>query len=250
MTRTANSGYGIIRFDDGRGPVGPNEKGIIVATSEDRVAGWLRDLLLPAVRRAHSLRYAVTESEFDSLVRMSGMVTAFIETGFFGEAMIGCLDRLRKLRPKLRIVLFTVSADIQPDEIARYLYWGGGGFISLRDRPEQVEEQIKAVFEGGNRIPENILLRMREYDLLPDIEPYLTHQEIEIIRCFAREKTGRETARCLKISRSTVNKHLNNIYDKFGIHNIVGLLKLAVTQGILTEDELRSCRFQAKKAVA
>jgi DNA-binding NarL/FixJ family response regulator len=218
------------------------EKGIIIATNEDKVTEWLRGLLLPCMRRVHTLRYATTAKEFDLLVRMPGMVMAFIEIGFFGEAMIGCLDRLRKLRPQLRIVLFTVSG-IPPHEAARYMYWSGGYFISLRDRLERIEGQFKALFEGKKQIQEDILLGIRDYDRLPTIPPHLTHQEIEIVRCMAWEKTVKETAYCLKVSVRTVNNHLGNIYRKFGIHNMVGVLKLAVTQGILPVDELLSYRF-------
>jgi len=243
MTRTTNSGYCTVRLDDNRqGPVGLAEKGIIIATNEDKVTEWLRGLLLPCMRRVHTLRYAKTAKELDSLVRMPGMVMAFIEIGFFGEAMIGCLDRLRKLRPKLRIVLFTVS-DILPYEAARYVYWSGGGYISLRDRPERIERRLKAMFENREYIPKCLLLSMRDYDHLPSIPPHLTHQEIEIVRCMAQEKTIEEMTYCLKVSVRTVDTHLGNIYRKFGIRNRVGVLKLAVTQGILPIEELRSYRF-------
>ena len=243
MTRTTNSGYCTVRFDDNRqGPVGLTEKGIIIATNEDKITEWLRGLLLPCMRRVHTLRYATTAKEFDSLVRMPGMVMAFIEIDFFGEAIIGCLERLRKLRPQLRIVLFTVSG-ISPYEAARYVYWSGGGYISLRDRPERIEERLKAMFESREYIPEGLLLGIRDYDLLPTIPPHLTHKEVEIVRCIAQEKEDLEMAYCLQVSIRTVNKHLDNIYRKFGIRNRVGVLKLAVTQGILSVEELRSYRF-------
>jgi len=243
MTRTTNSGYCTVRLDDNRqGPVGLAEKGIIIATNEDKVTEWLKGLLLPCMRRVHTLRYAKTAKEFDSLVRMPGMVMAFIEIDFFGEAIIGCLERLRKLRPQLRIVLFTVSG-IPSYEAARYVYWSGGGYISLRDRPERIEERLKAMFESREYIPKCILLGIKDYDLLPTIPPHLTHKEVEIVRCIAQEKTIKEMTYCLKVSVRTVNNHLGNIYRKFGIHNMVGVLKLAVTQGILPIDELRSCCF-------
>jgi DNA-binding NarL/FixJ family response regulator len=243
MTRTTNSGYCTVRLDDNRqGPVGLAEKGIIIATNEDKVTEWLKGLLLPCMRRVHTLRYATTAKEFDSLVRMPGVEMALIEIGFFGEAMIGCLDRLRKLRSQLRIVLFTVSG-ILPYEAARYVYWSGGGFISLRDRPERIEGRLKAMFESREYIPEDILLGIRDYDHLPTISPHLTHQEIEIVRCMAQEKTVKEMTYCLKVSVRTVDTHLANIYRKFGIRNRVGILKLAVTQGILAIEELRSYRF-------
>ena len=65
----------------------------------------------------------------------------------------------------------------------------------------------------------------------------------------AREKTIKETAHYLKVSVITVNNHIGNIYRKFGIHNMVGVLKLAVTWGILPEKELYSYRFKSMEPV-
>jgi DNA-binding CsgD family transcriptional regulator len=243
MTRTTNSGNSIVRLDDKHGQIGPNEKGIIIATSENRVAEWLRELVVPYMRRPHVLRYAETERMLNSLVQMSGMVMAFIEIGFFGEAMLACLDRLRKYYPKLRIILFTITG-IPSNEAARYMYWSGGDFISLRDRPERIEERLEAIFEGRKQMLDALLLDMKNYDRLLGIPPYLTHQEVEIVRYIAQEKTDKEMTHCLKVSLRTLNYHLGSIYRKFGIRNRVGILKLAVTRGILPEKELWSCRLE------
>ena len=245
MTRTINSGFGIVRFNDRQGLLGPNEKGVIIATGESRVAEWLRDYVQPCMGRQYVLRCAETASIFNTLVHIPGMAMVFIEVGFFGDAMIGVLNRLKKQYPKLQLVLFTVS-DIPLEGLARYLYWGDGSFISLRDEPEELRRHVKVIFEGGKRAPEDLLKAMRDYDGLSMIEPYLTHTEIEVVRFVAQEKTRKEIAYCLKISDSTVKNHLDSIRRKFGIHNMVGILKLAVMQGILPENELRSCRFMGK----
>jgi DNA-binding CsgD family transcriptional regulator len=243
MTRTTNSGNSIVRLDDKHGQIGPNEKGIIIATSENRVAEWLRELIVPYMRRPHVLRYAETERTLNSLVQMSGMVMAFIEIGFFGEAALACLDRLRKYYPKLRIILFTITG-IPSDEAARYMYWSGGGFITLRDRQERIEERLEAIFEGRKQMLDPLLQDMKNYDRLLGIPPHLTHQEVEIVRYIAQEKTDKEMTHCLKVSLRTLNYHLGSIYRKFGIRNRVGILKLAVTRGILPEKELWTRRLE------
>jgi DNA-binding CsgD family transcriptional regulator len=79
------------------------------------------------------------------------------------------------------------------------------------------------------------------------IEPYLTHKEIEVVRCIAQEKTRNETAKCLNISDKTLFNHLRNIRRKFGVRNVIGILKIAVAQGILPEKELRMCRLKSHR---
>jgi len=72
-----------------------------------------------------------------------------------------------------------------------------------------------------------------DYDSPYGIPPHLTYREIEIDHCIVCEKTIKETVYCLKISARTVNNHLNNIYRKFGIYNIVGVFKLVGITGDL-----------------
>jgi DNA-binding CsgD family transcriptional regulator len=42
----------------------------------------------------------------------------------------------------------------------------------------------------------------------------------------------------LMVSRRTVQNHICNIYRKFGIRNMVGVLKQAVSKGIFPVEEL------------
>jgi len=72
---------------------------------------------------------------------------------------------------------------------------------------------------------------------LPGIDPHLTHREIEIIHCSLEGKTVLETAPVLMLSRSTIQNHKFSIYRKFWIRNMAGVLKLAVSKGILTVEE-------------
>jgi DNA-binding CsgD family transcriptional regulator len=46
----------------------------------------------------------------------------------------------------------------------------------------------------------------------------LTAREREILGWVARGKTNPEIARVLWISPGTVRKHLENVYDKLGVH--------------------------------
>jgi DNA-binding NarL/FixJ family response regulator len=75
------------------------------------------------------------------------------------------------------------------EEMARYLCWSGGSFIFLRDKSEEIERQLTTVSEGRIRSLGDVLRCMRDYERLPRIEPYLSRQEIEVVRCMACGKT-------------------------------------------------------------
>jgi DNA-binding NarL/FixJ family response regulator len=186
------------------------------------------------------VRQAETEGEFETLLKMARMVMAFVEAGFFGEKTIACLERIRKEKPRLRVVLFSVSARTG-DETRRYLWQGADNFISLREKPELVREQMKTVFNDYDRMSKRTLSKTREHNRLSGIPPHLTVQEVAVCRYAAREKERKEIAVCLGVSVKTVDNHLHSIRRKFRKRNMVGILKVAVSAGILSPEELM-CR--------
>jgi DNA-binding CsgD family transcriptional regulator len=97
---------------------------------------------------------------------------------------------------------------------------------------------MKIIFDGYDNISERTLAGVWEYSRLPGIPPHLTVQEVEVCRYAAREKERKEISACLGISVRTVDNHLSSIRQKFGKYNMVGILKIAVSLGILSLDEL------------
>ena len=208
------------------------EKGIIIATREKRVAEWVNEYIKPGIDNRYTLRYATNENEFEILAKLSRMVMAFIEVDFFGEEIIAQLSFLRKLCPHLQIILFSVF-DTPPEDTGRYMCLGADSFISLRDEPDQIREQIKTILKGLNTVSADVLDGIREYNRLSLMPPHFTPQEIEIIRCIAREKSIKETAIILGITTHTVTNYLYRLRRKCGVNNMVGLVKAGFTAGIL-----------------
>jgi DNA-binding NarL/FixJ family response regulator len=85
---------------------------------------------------------------------------------------------------------------------------------------------------------ERTLNKTREHNRLSGIPPHLTVQEVTVCRYAAREKERKEIASYLGICVKTVDNHLHSIRRKFRKRNMVGILKVAVSAGILSPDEL------------
>jgi DNA-binding CsgD family transcriptional regulator len=217
--------------------IGLTETGIIIATQEKRIADWIGEYIKGVISARHALRYAGTEDEFSGLVQLPRMAIAFIEVDFFGEEIIAQLSYLRKLYSGLQIVLFSVS-DVQPEDSGRYVWWGGGSFVCLRDTPDQIREQIKNIIKGLNSVSADTLDGIREYNLLSAKPPHFTPREIEIIRCTAKGKTITETAAILGIDTDTVRNYRAMMFKKCGVNNMVGLVKAGFTVGILMIKDL------------
>jgi DNA-binding NarL/FixJ family response regulator len=224
-----------------RGAVTMNRKGVIVATGERLIFDWLCRYLQKVIDSRYVLIHASNESDFSTYVQRQGITIVFVETVFFGEAVIGNLDFLSKQYPSLRFVFFTVS-DFPSDAAGRYLCWGGDSFISLRDTENRILKRLKIIFEGKYLVPQNVQKEIAEYSRISEIPPHLTGRECEIVRLIAREKEAKEMASLLKISKRTVDNHLHNIRKKFGVKKDAGILKLAVSRGILPVEELMAYR--------
>ncbi|MDR2717400.1 MAG: LuxR C-terminal-related transcriptional regulator [Treponema sp.] len=224
-----------------KGYRGLGAKMVIVASDNRSVQDWIYRYLERYEQKGYAFYLVERESDFSEYAGKADTVMAFVEDIFFGERTVGMLDYIRKQYPKLRLALFSAST-LPLGVAARYLCWSMGSYLSLRDNDREIRESVEAVFGKQQAVPSYLKDSLDEYGRLPEIKPHLTHREIEIVRCAVEGKNGRETASVLMLSRRTVQNHISNIYQKFGIHNMVGILKLAVSKGILPVEELMGFR--------
>ena len=233
-TRTVTSNIASVTYM-GRRSLGA--KMVIVASDNRNVHEWIYRYLEPYEARGYAFYKVENESYFSEYAGKADAAMAFVEDIFFGDRTLGRLDYIRKQYPKLRLVLFSVSK-FPLDTAARYLCWSLGSYLSLRDGEGEIRETVEAVFGKRQVFPSYLKGSVVEHGRLIDIEPYLTHREIEIVRCIVAGKTAKETSSILMLSLRTVKNHVYNIYRKFGIRNMVGVVKLAVSKGILPVHEL------------
>lgn len=64
-------------------------------------------------------------------------------------------------------------------------------------------------------------------------QPSITPREKEVLVLICQEFTNPEIAEKLNISRRTVDTHRNNLLQKLGVRNTVGLIKYALQKGLL-----------------
>lgn len=73
---------------------------------------------------------------------------------------------------------------------------------------------------------------LREAPLAPPPVP-LTERELEILKWTVAGKTAWEIGTILKISERTVNFHIQNVLEKFGVHNKTHAAAKAVNMGLI-----------------
>jgi LuxR family quorum-sensing transcriptional regulator LasR len=84
-------------------------------------------------------------------------------------------------------------------------------------------------------------LRFADAHDLPEIPPRLTRRELEILNWVMVGKSSWEISKITRCSEATVNFHIGNIRQKFGVNTRQQALVKAISMGILTpEDPHRS----------
>ena len=145
-------------------------------------------------------------------------------------------ERLRRDLPKVKIVV--VSMHSNATSIRRIMQAGVNGYV-LKDAP--VEELIRAIetVSAGKSFfsPEVARLALNQFVRganEPGAISDLTPREQEVLTRIAEGLSNKEIANCLGLGVRTVETHRERLMRKLNIHNIAGLTKFALANGLVT----------------
>lgn len=146
--------------------------------------------------------------------------------------------QLKKRFPEIRILILTMHTS---DEfVFEILNAGAKGYVVKKAAPNELVSAIHAVFLGQSffspEISKMMLDRMVERGQLDhesDVNEILTEREREIIQLVAEGHSSRTIAEMLFVSLKTVENHRSNIMKKIDVDNLAGLIKYAISKGII-----------------
>ena len=140
---------------------------------------------------------------------------------------IDATRRIRRDHPGTRVLV--VSAYDDEEYIRGALEAGASGHLSKAAPGRQLIEAVRAVAAGGTVIESAVLSHLlagTSSGPLPAAR--LTERELAVLELLAHGLHNKQVATRLGISRRTVERHCDNIYDKLG----VGSRTEAVVQAI------------------
>jgi DNA-binding NarL/FixJ family response regulator len=108
---------------------------------------------------------------------------------------------------------------------------GVKGFISKRSAANQLPDAIRQVRLGKTYFSPEIAKRVLERRNRPS---ELTVRETEVLQLIAEGLPNKGIAAQLGISIKTVEKHRQSAMDKLNIHEIAGLTRYAMSQGMVS----------------
>lgn len=151
--------------------------------------------------------------------------------------------KIKELYPAVKVIALTMHDDISI--ITRMVKAGASGYILKRSNMNEVIEAIRIVHNNGKYLSINtqqiIMDNLGAADELPDSkeesQASLSAREIEVLNLVAKENSNELIAEKLFISERTVEAHRRNIFIKTKTKSIVGLIKYAISKGLI-ETEL------------
>lgn len=155
--------------------------------------------------------------------------------------------RIKERQPEVKVIILSVHQD---EEYAfQILRAGASGYVLKNARKKEIFEAIRSAVAGerffspgiSNIIVEGFLKRAGEQDQPEPPKPAagdsrLTPRETEVLRYIAQGYTNRKIAELLFLSFRTVNTHRTNIMQKLDIHDTAGLVRHAISLGLITPD--------------
>ena len=134
---------------------------------------------------------------------------------------------LLKEDPDLRIILYTGAADER--QLLDALDAGAAGFALKSGDPEELEDAIRTVADGGDYIDPRLtpLLAKGGNGRTKTLSP----REREIMGLLSQGLSGEEAARQLYLSPETVRTHVRNAMSKLGAATRAHAVALALHRG-------------------
>ncbi len=136
--------------------------------------------------------------------------------------------RLLEEDPEMRIVLYTGAADER--QLLEGLDAGAAGFALKSGDPDELEEAIRTVADGGEWIDPRLkpLLAANNGN---GREHVLSPREREILGLLSKGLSGEDAAKQLFLSSETVRTHVRNAMNKLGATTRVHAVALALQRG-------------------
>ncbi|MBI1813470.1 MAG: response regulator transcription factor [Deltaproteobacteria bacterium] len=144
--------------------------------------------------------------------------------------------RIPKLSPHTAVVMLSMFAD--RELVLQALEAGARGYLTKQSIGSDVAQAILAVARGDTYLsPDVASLVVSDYlsavRTRPDRAPELTLREREVLQLIAEGRTNKEIAQLLETSIKTVDTHRTHIMKRLNIHDLAGLVKYAVRNGLI-----------------
>ncbi len=150
--------------------------------------------------------------------------------------------QIKKKFPSIRIMVLTMHDEAAL--IKRIMEVGADGYMLKNADQQELVSAIRKIAAGEKHFSEKVLQALKEgktdssqFSLRPTdsvLLSTLTEREVEILRLLAEGLSNKEIGDKIFISHRTVDTHRTNLMKKLDVHNVAGLIRFAIRNGLIS----------------
>lgn len=144
------------------------------------------------------------------------------------------LKDLMDIRPYMKVIVVSTLFDTLT--VKTLLNQGVNGYVIKVDGLEEIRHAIETVLQGEVYLSPALQKQLIDTSLSSESEGndvQLTQREREVLTEILNEKSTKAIAEALFISEKTVEGYRANLFVKFDVKNVAGLVKKAIIRGFL-----------------
>jgi DNA-binding NarL/FixJ family response regulator len=142
--------------------------------------------------------------------------------------------QIRKDLPNTKVLILSAhSDDAYVEQVAAL---GAAGFLLKQTSSHELATAIREVQKGNTYYSPSVSKRVRDRSqksVERGSSNRLSSREVEVLQLIAEGKPNKQVAAELGVSFKTVDKHRQHLMAKLNIHDIAGLTRYAIAEGII-----------------
>jgi len=196
---------------------------------------------------ADCLRMILDQKEFDVVASATDGIDALnlalelapqmviLDVNMPGMSGLDIAGEILRQSPLTRIVFLTCRVD-EPS-VRAAMQMGAKGYVSKSDSLSEIRVALQKVAKGEIYVSTALLgtlmvqwLQKKDHE---GQEEFLSSRERQVLKLIAEGHSTKEIAGLLNISPKTADSHRTRLMAKLGVHEVAGLVRYAVRQGLV-----------------
>ncbi len=197
----------------------------------------LREGLRAILEKAGDIELIAEATDAAAALELARELAPDVVVMEIGLAGMSGIDATRRMHAdKSRIKVLGLSANADQRMILQMLQAGARGCLDKSTGSEELLRGIRAVARGETYLHAEasnaIVDSLREQSLGGKRSETLARRECQVLQLLASGKTSVQIAAELGIATGTVEVHRRNIMRKLDVHNVAGLTRYAIREGL------------------
>ncbi len=150
-------------------------------------------------------------------------------------------ERIRALRLECQVVILSMYSD--ETLVRQALRSGAKGYLLKHSVTEELLLAVRAACRGetflSSAVSGNLVANVLTQAETEEMEPFerLSAREKQVLKLVAEGRTNNAIAQIMNVSVKTVEKHRSSLMTKLNVHDMAGLVRIAMKHGLIFMDE-------------